>query len=50
MPQFDQRVAAATWRRIVEAWLRCQGLIEIGANQQPQKNVSPIFPKFWSHN
>lgn len=50
MADIDQRRAAALWRRTVETWLRCQGLIAVGTNQQPQKNVSPIFPKKWSHN
>jgi transposase InsO family protein len=37
---------ATAWRVIVESWLRCQGLIVVRHNQ----NVSPTFPKKWSHN
>ena len=45
MADIDQRRAAAAWRRIVETWLRRQGLIIVGNNQQPDKNVVPIFSK-----
>jgi transposase InsO family protein len=37
---------ATLWRITVESWLRCQGLIVVRQNQ----NVSPTFPKKWSHN
>ena len=37
---------AACWRRTVETWLRCQGLISIRLN----KKVSTILPNFLSHN
>ena len=37
---------AALWRRTVESWLRCQGLILIRQNQ----NVSTTFPQIGSHN
>lgn len=50
MADLDHRRTAALWRRTVESWLRCQGLIQVGNNQQPHTNVSPIFPKKWSHN
>jgi hypothetical protein len=50
MAHINQRRAAALWRHTVEAWLRCQGLISVGPNKQPNQNVSPIFPKKWSHN
>jgi hypothetical protein len=46
----DRRSREGILRLLVEAWLRCQGLIIVGNNQQPDKNVSPIFPKKWSHN
>jgi len=49
MAHIDQRRAAAAWRGIVETWLRCQGLLSVGPNQQPEQNVSPIFPKKGSH-
>lgn len=41
---------AAAWRATVESWLRCQGLISIGHQPQPNQKVSTIFPKKWSHN
>jgi len=37
---------ATQWRRTVETWLRCQGLISIRIN----KKVSTILPNFLSHN
>lgn len=39
---------ATLWRVTVESWLRRQGLIQIRQNKKP--NVSPTFPKIWSHN
>ena len=36
----------ALWRRVVESWLRCQGLIKVGLNS----NVSTNSPENWSHN
>jgi transposase InsO family protein len=37
---------ATQWRRTVESWLRCQGLISVRLN----KKVSTIYPNFLSHN
>jgi transposase InsO family protein len=42
----NQHDYATQWRRTVEAWLRCQGLISIRLN----KKVSTILPNFLSHN
>jgi transposase InsO family protein len=42
----NQHNYAALWRRTVEHWLRCQGLIAIRLN----KKVSTILPGFLSHN
>src|SRR5690348_9381239 len=39
---------ATLWRVTVESWLRRQGLISIRQNKN--QNVSPTFPKIWSHN
>lgn len=39
---------ATLWRVTVESWLRRQGLISIRQNKN--QNVSPAFPKIWSHN
>jgi len=39
---------ATLWRVTVESWLRRQGLIAIRQNKT--ENVSPTFPKIWSHN
>jgi hypothetical protein len=50
MAATDQHTAATAWRRAVEAWLRCQGLIQVGPNSKPNQTVSTIFPKRWSHN
>lgn len=46
----DHPCAATAWRRTVESWLRCQGLIRIGRNLKTHQPVSTIFPKKWSHN
>jgi hypothetical protein len=37
---------ATLWRMMVEAWLRCQGLIAIRQNQK--QNVSTNFPESWA--
>ena len=51
MANKDHAGAAATaWRRSVESWLRCQGLISVGPNTKTNKTVSTTFPKKWSHN
>jgi len=50
MPKIDQRVAAATSRRVVEAWLRCQGLIEIRRQPTTKEKCVTHFPEFWSDN
>ena len=50
MAATDQHTVATVWRRTVEAWLRCQGLIQIGPNSKPNQNVSTILPTKWSHN
>jgi hypothetical protein len=46
----NHRPPAAVWRRVVESWLRRQGLISIDHQPKPNQNVSTIFPKKWSHN
>lgn len=46
----DHRAFATVWRRTVESWLRCQGLITISQNRKTNTPVSTIFPKKWSHN
>lgn len=43
-------VAATAWRRTVESWLRCQGLIRVGRNSKTNEPVSTSFPKNWSQN
>jgi hypothetical protein len=51
MADNDHDPAAATvWRRTVESWLRCQGLIRVRPNSKTNKTVSTIFPKKWSRN
>ena len=51
MANKDHVAAAATaWRRTVESWLRCQGLIQIGRHPKSNQTVSTIFPKKWSQN
>lgn len=42
--------AATAWRRTVESWLRCQGLIRVGRNTKTNETVSTTSPKKWSHN
>jgi len=50
MADKDHPGAAATaWRRTVESWLRCQGLIRISRNKTNEQ-PSTTFPKKWSHN
>ena len=46
----DHLGAATVWRRTVESWLRCQGLIQIGRNTKTNQTASTIFPKKWSQN
>jgi hypothetical protein len=36
------------WRRTMEFWLRCQGLINVHQNHQPK--VSTNFQHIWSHH
>ena len=51
MADKDHHPAAATaWRRTVESWLRCQGLIRVSRNTKTNKPVSTSFPKNWSQN
>ncbi|HET7100858.1 MAG TPA: DDE-type integrase/transposase/recombinase [Terriglobia bacterium] len=51
MADKDHHAAAATaWRRTVESWLRCQGLIRICRNAKTNEPVSTTSPKKWSHN
>ena len=45
-----QPQCATLWRRTVESWLRCQGLIKVGPNQNQKPNVSTNSTKNWSHN
>jgi transposase InsO family protein len=51
MAHTDHHTAAATlWRRTVESWLRCQGLIRVSRNNKTNEQPSTIFPKKWSQN
>ena len=51
MAHTDHHAAAATmWRRTVESWLRCQGLIRVCRNPQTNQPVSTSFPQNWSQN
>lgn len=47
----DHHAAAATlWRRTVESWLRCQGLIRVCRKPETNEPVSTTSPKKWSQN
>jgi hypothetical protein len=48
LPDQDRPTRTATWRLVVEDWLRCQGWITVRRNQQ--KPVSTISNGFCSHN
>lgn len=47
MTKGNHHPIATVWRRTVESWLRCQGLISV--RHQPKK-CQPICPANWSHN
>ena len=48
MPERTRHRLNAAWRLVVEAWLRRQGWITVGQNQQP--NVSTNSNPFCSQN
>ena len=43
MAATDHHAIATAWRRTVESWLRCQGLIRIGPNTKSQQDCVNHF-------